>query len=85
MPISWGTLARMPVTLVAPVALMSCWVTVVTEEPTGAVPRMLVPVTVIASVDTAAWPAGCASAGAIPVAVAASAMTDAVIWKRWKR
>ena len=76
MPINWGTLARMPVTLVAPVALMSAWETVVTDEPTGAVPRMLVPVTVTDSTGAAAA-ACCASAGRDQALAAARATTDA--------
>ena len=77
MPISWGTLDRTPVTLVAPVALMSACVTVVTEEPTGEVPRMLVPVTVTDSTGSAVLLAGCASAGETHALAAANAMTDA--------
>src|SRR5471032_1264242 len=51
---------------------ITCWSTVITFDPTGAVPLMLVPVTVTSSTAAAGGDAGCANAGEVKKDVAAT-------------
>src|SRR5450432_2319801 len=51
---------------------ITCWSTVITFDPTGAVPLMLVPVTVTSSTAAVGGDAGCANAGEAKKDVAAT-------------
>lgn len=76
-PVTAGTFCRICCTVCAPVSPMSSRPTVIRLLPTGAAPRMLVPVIVISS--RASSPAGAAACAAIALAEAAAMMRPATV------